>query len=407
MLIRQPEDHLPIRRRTHVIPRIPLHHARAPLARQPAHWFDLLGLHLYLALRVPHDRVPVAPAAPDQIASVGAETHVALAQCPGGPRRRAQVRRRVRALAVRAQRAVEGVQQQVALRVVGGEQEGFAVVGELEPGPVRFGGLHLRGGEVGPHVEGGEGGFVVVAQVVEEDRVRGGGGDGDDRRGGVVGGEVGGREVQARLRGGRGQRPEAHGVVERGREERVRRRAQAERRDGLGVAPEVAQEGVVVRGEVADAVVLLGAGVDDGGGVVREARQVDAVFLAHERFDVPPFFGVVEQEGVVRAGGQAEFARVVKVERRDRGLGFGEFELLVREGSALWSEEWEGGGGKMAEVITLVGRKVPMTSEVFCVSCGPPGGGGGTTRGPAIVSVLGQRWISKGASSTDTCYPWW
>lgn len=37
--------------------------------------------------------------------------------------------------------------------------------------------------------------------------------------------------------------------------------------------------------------------------------------------------------------------------------------------------------------ITLVGRNVPMISEVLCVGEGPPGGGGGggTTRGPAIV----------------------
>ena len=86
-----------------------------------------------------------------------------------------------------AERAVEGVEEEVSLRVVGGEEEGLAVVGKLETGPVRFGGLHLRGREVGAHVEGREGGFVVVAQVVEEDRVRGGGGDGDDGCGGVVG----------------------------------------------------------------------------------------------------------------------------------------------------------------------------------------------------------------------------
>lgn len=36
---------------------------------------------------------------------------------------------------------------------------------------------------------------------------------------------------------------------------------------------------------------------------------------------------------------------------------------------------------------TLVGRNVPITSEVFCVGSGPPGGGGGTTRGPAIVAA--------------------
>ena len=94
------------------------------------------------------------------------------------------------ALAVSAEGAVEGVEEKVALRVVGGEQEGLAVVGELEAGPVRFRGLELRGGEVGAHVEGGEGGFVVVAEVVEEDGVGGGGGDGDDGGGRVVGGEV-------------------------------------------------------------------------------------------------------------------------------------------------------------------------------------------------------------------------
>ncbi len=43
---------------------------------------------------------------------------------------------------------------------------------------------------------------------------------------------------------------------------------------------------------------------------------------------------------------------------------------------------------------TLVGRNVPITSEVFCVGSGPPGGGGGTTRGPAIL----------GAYSAETIY---
>ena len=61
-----------------------------------------------------------------------------------------------------AQGAVEGVEQEVSLRVVRGEEEGLAVVGELEAGPVRFRALHLRRGEVGAHVEGREGGFVVV-----------------------------------------------------------------------------------------------------------------------------------------------------------------------------------------------------------------------------------------------------
>lgn len=87
-----------------------------------------------------------------------------------------------------AEGAVEGVEQEVALWVVGGEEEGLAVVGELEAGPVRFRALDLLGREVGAHVEGCEGGFVVVAEVVEKDRVCGRGGDGDDGGGGVVGG---------------------------------------------------------------------------------------------------------------------------------------------------------------------------------------------------------------------------
>ena len=86
-----------------------------------------------------------------------------------------------------AEGTVEGVEEEMTLRVVGGEEEGLAVVGKFEAGPVRFRGLELRSGEVGPHVEGGEGGLVVVAEVVEEDRVGGGGGDGDDGGGGGVG----------------------------------------------------------------------------------------------------------------------------------------------------------------------------------------------------------------------------
>ena len=89
-----------------------------------------------------------------------------------------------------AEGAVKGVEEEVALRVVGGEEERFAVVGEFEAGPVGFGvrSGELLGREVRAHVEGGEGGFVVIAEVVEEDGLRGGGGDGDDGGGGVVGG---------------------------------------------------------------------------------------------------------------------------------------------------------------------------------------------------------------------------
>ena len=102
------------------------------------------------------------------------------------------------------------------------------------------------------------------------------------------------------------------------------------------MAAEVAQKGIVVRGEVADAVVFFCAGVDDGGGVVGKAGEVRAVFLAHEGLYVFAFFGVVEEEGVIGAGGQAELARIVKVEGCHGGLRLGEFELLVRVRSAWW-----------------------------------------------------------------------
>ena len=36
---------------------------------------------------------------------------------------------------------------------------------------------------------------------------------------------------------------------------------------------------------------------------MREAGEVGAIFLAEECFDLAPFFGVVEEERVVAAGG--------------------------------------------------------------------------------------------------------
>lgn len=47
-----------------------------------------------------------------------------------------------------------------------------------------------------------------------------------------------------------------------------------------------------------------------------------------------------------------------------------------------------------------------MTSEVFCVGSGPPGGGGGTTRGPAMVeSYLATTVCRLGAQSACTGIP--
>ena len=94
---------------------------------------------------------------------------------------------------------------------IGADEQGFTVVGELKFGPVAVigdVGAALGQGEwegvFGPsQVEGGKGGFVVVAQVVEEDGRGAGTGDRDDGCGGVVRSEVGGREVEPALGGGR------------------------------------------------------------------------------------------------------------------------------------------------------------------------------------------------------------
>ena len=83
------------------------------------------------------------------------------------------------------------------------------------------------------------------------------------------------------------------------------------------MAFEVAEELVVVGGEVADRVVDFCAGVEDRLRVVGEAGEVGAVFLGEEGFDQFAFFGVVELERLVVAGGEQEFARVVEVERCD------------------------------------------------------------------------------------------
>lgn len=129
------------------------------------------------------------------------------------------------------------------------------------------------------------------------------------------------------------------------------------------MSAEIAQECIVVRREVAYTVVLFRTRVDDGSGMVREAGEVGAVFLAHERFYVFSFFGIVEEEGIVGAGGQAEFARVVKVEGCYGGFGFGEFELLV-DGLAL--SRW-GVGGKEEFVGNWRGKEgwIPWLDEMF------------------------------------------
>ena len=225
--------------------------------------------------------------------------------------------------------AVEGVEEEVAGGGVGGDEEGFAVVAEFEFCPVggAGGGLVVGGGECA-EVEGCEGRFVVVPQVVEKDRGGAGRSDGEHRRGRVIRCQRRGGEVQPALRRGRRQRPEPDGVVERSRHEGVGGGRQGEGGDGRGVGFEVAQVLVVVGGEVADGVVALGGGVEDRLGVVGEAREVGAVLFREERLQVPAFFRVVQLERLVAARGQQEFAAVVEGQGCYGAFGLAEAEEL-------------------------------------------------------------------------------
>lgn len=91
------------------------------------------------------------------------------------------------------------------------------------------------------------------------------------------------------------------------------------------MALEVADKAVVVHTQVSDAMVHFSRGVDDVGGVVREAGQGVSVFLRLQLFRMRAGFGVVELNGVIGAGEEGELAAVVKV---DGGVGGWRFELF-------------------------------------------------------------------------------
>jgi hypothetical protein len=65
------------------------------------------------------------------------------------------------------------------------------------------------------------------------------------------------------------------------------------------VSFEVPYIAVIVRGQETNRIVDFRAGVDDGLGMVAEAREVNAVFLTFELFGVFAFFAVVDLECVV------------------------------------------------------------------------------------------------------------
>ena len=224
------------------------------------------------------------------------------------------------------QGAIKGIKDEVSSSS-GRDDQVLPVVCEFNLGPLSAVGAEEALVKVG-HVKGRERDLIVVANVVEQDSVAKLRGDGDDGGGWVVTCEVGAVQVEHALEVGRLQVPQTHGVVLGARDEGVVCRAELDRGDGVGVAAEVAGEGVVVGGEEADGVVDLCAGVYDVLGMVGEAGQMDAVLLALELLGVLAQGGVVDVQRLVVAGHDGQVARVVEVERGDAGALGGGLEFL-------------------------------------------------------------------------------
>jgi hypothetical protein len=86
-----------------------------------------------------------------------------------------------------------------------------------------------------------------------------------------------------------------------------------------------------VRGEVADCVVDFGARVYDALCMVREAREMHAIFLRLELFGMFTFLTVVNLQRVVVARYNGELAGVIEVEGGDGGGAWtGGLEALKR-----------------------------------------------------------------------------
>lgn len=288
--------------------------------------------------------------------------------------------------------AREGVKDEVAC-VVCGDYQALAVVGELDLGPLALATSQEALLEF-LHVEACKRGLVVVAHVVEEYGLCLRRGDGNDGGGRVVCRQKGLVQVQPANVVRRLQIPQTDGVVCRAGKEVVRRRTQGDGGHGIRVALEVADVRVVVCGEEAQGVVDLCAGVDDALGMVGEARQMDAILLRLELFGVLALFAVVDLEGVVVACDNGKLARVVEVERGDGGARAARLELLE---PLLLHCDWH----RHALKLTLAGRKLDMTSLVFCVG-GPAGGGGG----PGVadpVTMAGGVCSGSGSGSGRCC----
>lgn len=264
MRIRQPEDQVLIGRREKVEARIKRQDRRLSLIGQRPRRVQHLALRRLLE-RVPHQYVLLCAAAEHE-PPVGREAAVAAAlkRARVGGRGRGAVGREALARGkparssggpaqVGLQVALEGVEEEVSAALCADENR-LAVVGELELGPALEETLRVDAAALLHDVDGGEGRLVVVSDVVHEDGAAAGTGDGEDGARWVVGGEVRRAEEQLALPVLGLRVPEADGVVLGAGDEVVAAGMDGEAGDCGVVAFKVADEGVVVGGQVADGV---------------------------------------------------------------------------------------------------------------------------------------------------------
>ena len=136
--------------------------------------------------------------------------------------------------------AVESVEEDVAGRVIGAEEEVAAVSSKLELRPFVWlasgvpasgtggnGGGDVRVGVEGVLIKGGKRGLVEIADVVKENAGEAGRGNGDDSGTWVICDERRSGNIEAALGIWGRKFPQANCVVQRGRREGIRARAES------------------------------------------------------------------------------------------------------------------------------------------------------------------------------------
>ena len=92
---------------------------------------------------------------------------------------------------------------------------------------------------------------------------------------------------------------------------------------------------VIMGAEIPNGVFAFGTSIDNSLGVMGEPGEMAPVFLGQQSLLVGAVASRVELEGVIRASSNQELAFVIKVERRDIGIGLGEFEQLNNVSSGI------------------------------------------------------------------------